>query len=83
RQQDQHAEALELIRRAEDLTATYKGEVASHLQSEIASSRTTVMVAELKYDMKGKKSMDELKPVLTRAETLQVDEAQEIASQIR
>lgn len=83
RQQDHYDEALELIRQAEDTTAAYKGEVSSHLQNDIASARTTVMVAELKYDMKGKKSIDELKPVLTRAETLQVDEAQEIASQIR
>ncbi|MCA0992339.1 zinc ribbon domain-containing protein [Pseudalkalibacillus hwajinpoensis] len=83
RQQDHYNEALEFIRQAEDTTAAYNGEVSSHLQNKIASARTTVMVAELKYDMKGKKSIDELKPVLTRAETLQVDEAQEIASQIR
>ncbi|MCA0173274.1 zinc ribbon domain-containing protein [Bacillus sp. RAR_GA_16] len=83
RQQDHYSEALELIRKAEHTTATYKGEVSSHLQEEIASVRTTVMVAELKYDMKGKKSIDELKPVLTRAESLQVDEAKDIASQIR
>lgn len=83
RQQDHYSEALELIRQAEHTTSIYKGEVSSYLQEEIASVRTTVMVAELKYDMKGKKSIDELKPVLTRAETLQVDEAQEIASQIR
>lgn len=83
RKKDNYSKALDLIKEAEQTSASYKGDLFSTLQEDIGTVRTTVMVAELKYDMKGKESIDELKPVLTRAESLQVDEAQDIAGQIR
>ena len=83
RQKDNYSQALNLVNHAEDNASAYNGTLSTQLKEAAASTRTTVMVAELKYDMKGKDSIDELKPVLTRAETLQVDEAQEIATQIR
>lgn len=83
RQSDHFTEAMELVNHAEQSSTSFNGPLFTHLQEEIVSVRTTVMVAELKYDMKGKESIDDLKPVLTRAETLQVDEAQEVAGQIR
>ncbi|MBF0707249.1 zinc ribbon domain-containing protein [Alkalihalobacillus hwajinpoensis] len=83
RKKDNYSNALDLIKEAEQTSASYKGDLFSTLQEDIGTVRTTVMVAELKYDMKGKESIDELKPVLTRAESLQVDEAQDIAGQIR
>ncbi|WLR58655.1 zinc-ribbon domain-containing protein [Guptibacillus hwajinpoensis] len=83
RKKDNYSKALDLIKEAEQTSASYKGDLFSTLQEDIGTVRTTVMVAELKFDMKGKESIDELKPVLTRAESLQVDEAQDIAGQIR
>ncbi len=83
RQKDHYSQALNLVNHAEENASAYNGTLSTQLKEETASSRTTVMIAELKYDMKGKDSIDELKPVLNRAETLQVDEAQEIATQIR
>lgn len=83
RQSDNFTKAMKLVNHAEQSSTSYTGPLFTHLQEDIVSVKTTVMVAELKYDMKGKESIDELKPVLTRAETLQVDEAQEVAGQIR
>ncbi|WP_347551996.1 FxLYD domain-containing protein [Pseudalkalibacillus hwajinpoensis] len=83
RQKDNYQEALDLVNLAEEKAASYNGPLFTHIHKNIASKRTTVMVSELKYDMKGKESITDLKPVLTRAETLEVDEAQEIAEQIR
>lgn len=83
RRNDNFTEAMELVNNAEQNSAPYDGPLFTTIQEEIVSARTTVMVSELKFDMKGKESIDDLKPVLTRAETLQVDEAQEVAGQIR
>ncbi len=83
RRNDNFTEAMELVNNAEQSSAPYDGPLFTTIQEEIVSARTTVMVSELKFDMKGKESIDDLKPVLTRAETLQVDEAQEVAGQIR
>ncbi|MCA0988742.1 zinc-ribbon domain-containing protein [Guptibacillus algicola] len=83
RKKDNYTDALELVDDAEAELNQYKGPLMTDLQNDIASVRTTVMVAELKFDMKGKKSIEELQPVLTRAETLEVDEAKEVANQIR
>lgn len=83
RKSDNFTEAMKFVNDAEQLSATYNGPLFTDLQETIGSVRTTVMVSELKYDMKGKESINDLKPVLTRAETLQVDEAQEVAGQIR
>ncbi|WP_270180665.1 hypothetical protein [Alkalihalobacillus sp. CinArs1] len=83
RKKDDYSQALELVDNAETELNQFKGPLVTDLQNDIASARTTVMVAELKFDMKGKKSVEALKPVLTRAETLEVDEAKEVANQIR
>lgn len=83
RKNDDYTKALDLVDKAEKELNGYEGPLVTHLQNDIATTRTTAMVAELKFDMKGKNTIEELQPVLTRAETLEVDEAKEIADQIR
>ncbi|TLS37289.1 hypothetical protein [Pseudalkalibacillus caeni] len=83
RKQDAYTDALARLRKTDSTLKKYDGELVEDLQKKVRNARTTVMVAELKYDMNGKETIDELKPILLRAESLTVKEAAEIADQVR
>lgn len=78
-----YAEALNHITSAENRLDGYKGKVVDQLTNAVIKQRTTTMVAQLRYDMKGKTSEADLAPILQRAEALKVPEAKAIADEIR
>jgi tetratricopeptide (TPR) repeat protein len=75
--------ALNRLTKIEERLKPYKGKIADQLRDELKQERTITLVAQLKFDMKGKDSITDLEPILTRAEALNVPEAKTIANEIK
>ncbi len=75
--------ASEQIQKAESTLRSYTGKVASALDEQITSTQNALNIAHLQYDMEGKSTLDELEPLLTKADAIQSPEAEQIAEEIR
>ncbi|MGM7703168.1 zinc-ribbon domain-containing protein [Pseudalkalibacillus sp. Hm43] len=75
--------ASEQIQKAESTLRSYTGKVASALDQKITSNENALNIAHLQYDMEGKSTLDELEPLLTKADAIQSPEAEQIAEEIR
>ncbi|WP_408008717.1 hypothetical protein ACJROX_29480 [Pseudalkalibacillus sp. A8] len=77
------SKSFEQIEKAEGILSTYSGKVADSIEKDIKNIRMNVNVAEISYEMKGKSTLEELEPILIKAEKLDIKEADEIADEIR
>ncbi|WLD93241.1 zinc-ribbon domain-containing protein [Alkalihalobacillus sp. AL-G] len=84
-QQEDHAfeKAINEIKHAEAMISGFSGELITQIEQEIKKSRITTNVAQLRFEMKGKSSIEELEPILVKAERLDIPEAEQIANKIR
>lgn len=80
---EKFSSSLQKISNAEETLIGYKGDLITKLKKLISNNRVTTMVAQLRYDIKGKTTIEELAPILQRAEDLKVPEAKTIANEIR
>jgi tetratricopeptide (TPR) repeat protein len=76
-------EALKRIDQTERHLQNYRGKLVDQLLESISNARITATVGQLREEMNGKTRMDELAPILRRAESLGVPEAKQIADEIR
>lgn len=75
--------AAEQIQKAESTLRGYSGKLASDLDEAIVSSKNTLNISVLRQDMVGKSTLDELEPLLTKADSITTPEAEEISDEIR
>jgi hypothetical protein len=76
-------QALNTIQSSEGHLANYKGTLIVTLNKSLSKARMVTSVAQLRQEMKGKTSVDDLAPVLRKAENLNFPEAKQIADEIR
>lgn len=80
----QHFEkAMDEIKKADGMLSRYTGPMIERLEQAATVTRINTNVAQLSYEMKGKSTIEELEPILVKAERLKVTEAKQIADQIR
>ncbi len=75
--------SYEQLEKAEGILSTYSGKVADSIGTDIRNTRMNVKVTEISHEMKGKSKLEELEPILVKAEKLDLKEAEEIAEEIR
>lgn len=76
-------QALATIDRASKKLQGYKGKIVTLINHSISQAKISATVGKLRQEMEGKNSIDALAPILTKAESLNIPEAKEIAKQIR
>jgi tetratricopeptide (TPR) repeat protein len=74
--------SLQSVQNAEDKLEGYDGKLIDQLKQTIGDVRLTASTTKLKEDMKGKTSLNELDPLLTRAEKLNSPEGKELIEEI-
>ncbi|WP_261131230.1 zinc ribbon domain-containing protein [Bacillus sp. Marseille-Q3570] len=82
-EEQEFSKSFEQIEKAMEIVSGYTGKVADTIQLDIKSARTHVNVAEIRYEMNGKATLEELEPILIKAEKLDIEEAEEIAEDLR
>ncbi|MCF6410833.1 zinc ribbon domain-containing protein [Pseudalkalibacillus salsuginis] len=75
--------SYEQLEKAEGILSTYSGKVADSIGTDIRNTRMNVKVTEISHEMKGKSKLEELEPILVKAEKIDLKEAKEIAEEIR
>ncbi|WP_257347550.1 zinc ribbon domain-containing protein [Pseudalkalibacillus decolorationis] len=78
-----YEKAMDEIQAAETILSGYTGKFITQLEKEIKESRVEANVAQLRFEMKGKSTIEELEPILVKAEKLNIPEAKQIANKIR
>jgi hypothetical protein len=76
-------QALNTIQSSEGHLANYKGTLITTMSISLSKARMVTSVAQLRQEIKGKTSVDDLAPVLQKAENLNFPEAKQIADEIR
>ncbi|MGP4081691.1 hypothetical protein ACTWQL_17430 [Pseudalkalibacillus sp. R45] len=82
-EEKEFSKSFEQIEKASEIVSGYSGKVADTIQLDIKNTRMNVNVAEIRYEMNGKSTLEELEPILIKAEKLDVEEAKEIAEDLR
>lgn len=76
-------QSLTTIERANQKLQGYKGKIVDKIKKSISEAKVSSTVGKLRQEMEGKTSIDDLAPILSKAEGLNIPEAKEIAKQIR
>jgi tetratricopeptide (TPR) repeat protein len=76
-------QALTTIERASQKLRGYKGKIVDQIKKSISDAKISATVGKLRQEMEGKTSIDDLAPILSKAEDLNIPEGKEIANQIR
>ncbi|MCF6138998.1 hypothetical protein [Pseudalkalibacillus berkeleyi] len=75
--------ASEQIQHAEDKLSAYNGKLPTQINQKIVSAKNSLVTSEIRRDMGGKSTLEDLEPLLTKADALKSPEAEEISKKIR
>jgi Flp pilus assembly protein TadD len=76
-------DALASIESATSLIDQYQGPFYDGLRKKIADGKSLVTLAQIQYQMKDKKTIEELSPLLSKAEEFNTPEAKQIIANIK
>ena len=80
---NEHQQALALIDNAEDMLKNYNGDFVNQLIERIVDQKKATELKQLQHQLELSPSIDELKNLLWQAESIQTNEADTIAQDLR
>jgi tetratricopeptide (TPR) repeat protein len=78
-----YAKALATLEQAEKQAGSFAGELGDSLRRRITDQKHAVTVAQVKAELDGKQTLEELAPLLTKVADLNLPEAKQAAAEVR